>query len=81
MMLFRLVGKFLAKIRFWKAISTSRAELDQMSDELLNDIGISRVEAAREASRPFWDTAPVKDIWHRNRPPSGPKPKNSHCLN
>lgn len=80
MMLFRLVGKIVTKIRFWKEVAAQRAELEQLSDELLNDIGISRADALREASRPFWDTAPVDDLWHRKRTPAVPKPKNSNCF-
>jgi hypothetical protein len=32
-----------------------------MDDYLLKDIGVSRVEATREAERKFWDYAPVVD--------------------
>ncbi|WP_265519551.1 DUF1127 domain-containing protein [Nitratireductor luteus] len=33
----------------------SRIALQELSDEQLKDIGISRADAFREAARPFWD--------------------------
>jgi uncharacterized protein YjiS (DUF1127 family) len=33
----------------------SRRALSALSDEQLKDIGLSRSDAFREASRPFWD--------------------------
>lgn len=33
----------------------SRRALDRLSDDALADIGITRDEASREASRPIWD--------------------------
>ena len=32
----------------------SRRQLRGLSDELLHDIGVSRCDAEREASKPFW---------------------------
>ncbi len=80
MMLFRLVGKVINKILFWREVATQRAVLSRLSDELLKDIGISRAEAEREASRPFWDTAPAEDGLYRRGPPAVLKQKNSNCL-
>ncbi len=41
----------------WTAfeVARERRALTQMSDEALNDIGLSRIDAEREASRSFWD--------------------------
>ena len=61
MMLFSNANKVLVKILFWKEILRQRKQLIKMDDYLLKDIGISRVEATREADRKFWDYAPVVD--------------------
>jgi len=63
MMRLGLADKIVAKLLLWRQIAVQREELGRMSDELLKDIGISRVEAAREAQRPFWDT----DIQRKRR--------------
>ncbi|BCR04885.1 hypothetical protein DESUT3_19540 [Desulfuromonas versatilis] len=68
MMLFRLVGKIVTKILFWREVAIQREALGSLSDELLKDIGITRAEAVREASRPFWDTAPAEDGLYRRGP-------------
>ncbi len=77
MMLFRLVGKIVTKILFWREVATRRALLGSLSDELLKDIGISRAEAVREASRPFWDTAPAEDGLYRRGPSAVLKQRNN----
>ena len=59
MMLLSNANKVLAKILFWGEILRQRKKLSKMDDYLLKDIGVSRVEAAREAERKFWDYAPV----------------------
>ncbi|HEV2550002.1 MAG TPA: DUF1127 domain-containing protein [Stellaceae bacterium] len=38
----------------WHRRARSRAELAQMSDHDLRDIGITRAEAAYESAKPFW---------------------------
>jgi uncharacterized protein YjiS (DUF1127 family) len=38
----------------WRGRARSRAELAQMSDRDLRDIGITRAEAAHESTKPFW---------------------------
>jgi len=38
----------------WCRRARSRAELAQMSDRDLRDIGITRAEAAHESTKPFW---------------------------
>jgi uncharacterized protein YjiS (DUF1127 family) len=67
MMLLLNANKVLAKILFWGEILRQRKQLSKMDDYLLKDIGISRVEAAREANRKFWDHAPVVDESLRRR--------------
>lgn len=36
-------------------VSAQRRHLASLSDKALNDIGLTRKEAAREAARSFWD--------------------------
>lgn len=38
---------------FWRRLSTRRMLL-KLSDQHLRDIGLTRAQAEREASRPFW---------------------------
>ncbi|MBF0276392.1 MAG: DUF1127 domain-containing protein [SAR324 cluster bacterium] len=40
--------------KFWAKRSRERAELAMMSDYHLDDIGITRIEAQREANKWFW---------------------------
>ncbi len=45
----------LAELLFeWRERAWQRQTLGKLSDHMLRDIGISRVDAAREASKPFW---------------------------
>ncbi|MEM8742477.1 MAG: DUF1127 domain-containing protein [Pseudomonadota bacterium] len=39
----------------WMARARSRADLATLDDHLLDDIGVTRADARREARRPFWD--------------------------
>jgi uncharacterized protein YjiS (DUF1127 family) len=41
-------------IREWRRRSRDRRTLVAMSDRSLRDIGLTRYDAAREASKPFW---------------------------
>lgn len=47
--------------RLWEVIQSarrrrrSRRELLALDDHMLKDIGISRADAVREGSKPFWD--------------------------
>ena len=61
MILLSNANKVLAKILFWGEILRQRKQLSKMDDYLLKDIGVSRVEAAREANRKFWDHSLVVD--------------------
>ena len=61
MMRFSFADKLLARILFWKEMSTERAALRVISDEMLKDIGISKTAAMCEANRHFWDAASSSD--------------------
>ena len=41
-------------ISLWIERMRQREALASLSDEMLRDIGITRVEAARESRKPFW---------------------------
>jgi uncharacterized protein YjiS (DUF1127 family) len=41
----------------WQDVARQRRALLALNERLLKDIGISRADAEREASRPFWDLA------------------------
>jgi uncharacterized protein YjiS (DUF1127 family) len=60
-MLFSNANKVLVKIRLWGEICRQRKQLSKMDDYLLKDIGLSRVDADREANRKFWDSSAVED--------------------
>ena len=72
MILFSSASKVLAKILFWGEIFRQRKQLSEMDDCLLKDIGISRVDADREAHRKFWDYSPIVDESLQKRTCSGP---------
>jgi len=38
----------------WRIRARSRDELAQLNDQDLKDIGLSRADAYRESSKPFW---------------------------
>ena len=38
----------------WQERASQRHQLASLDDTLLRDIGLSRSDAAREASKPFW---------------------------
>ena len=38
----------------WQARARQRRDLAALDDHILKDIGISRADAGREASKPFW---------------------------
>ncbi len=66
-MLIQEISKVWTKIKLWKEVSKQRRTLKDLSDHSLKDIGISRVDAECEASRPFWDIGPVDDTNLRKR--------------
>jgi len=50
----RLAAIGLARLLRWYELARQRRALLALNDHMLKDIGISRAEAEREASRPFW---------------------------
>ncbi|HEU0202180.1 MAG TPA: DUF1127 domain-containing protein [Burkholderiaceae bacterium] len=50
----RGVAGLVATLRIWWERSSARAQLRQMDDYRLADIGLSRAEAQAEAAKPFW---------------------------
>ncbi len=61
--------KVCKKWKFILEIQRQRRELLRLDDRMLKDIGISRIDAEREAKRPFWDNSGVKDATLRKRNP------------
>jgi uncharacterized protein YjiS (DUF1127 family) len=45
----------------WQEVARQRRALLALDERLLKDIGITRPDAEREASRPFWD--PAQERW------------------
>ena len=45
------------RLRRWLQLRHERRQLWRLSDAMLKDIGLSRADVEREASRPFWDDA------------------------
>jgi len=39
----------------WATLRRERLELAELDDRMLRDIGIDRIDALREAERPFWE--------------------------
>jgi uncharacterized protein YjiS (DUF1127 family) len=52
-----VVGRrsFWQRIATWRRVSRERQRLRDLDPRILHDIGVTPEEAAREASRPFWD--------------------------
>jgi uncharacterized protein YjiS (DUF1127 family) len=48
------VSSLLQRIPEWIARHRGRAALAELDGRLLDDIGISRAAACREAAKPFW---------------------------
>ncbi len=44
----------LSRLAEWRERSEQRKHLAAMSDRMLKDVGITRADAVREASKPFW---------------------------
>jgi len=51
----RLAGRGFMTMLAWYEVAQQRRVLRMMSAEMLNDIGVSRADALREARRRFWD--------------------------
>ncbi|MDW5377386.1 DUF1127 domain-containing protein [Halomonas sp. HP20-15] len=43
------------RLRRWQQLHRERHQLWSLSDATLKDIGLTRADIEREASRPFWD--------------------------
>jgi len=52
--LHQVLARVAAKVGEWRRRSRDRSALAAMSDRSLRDIGITRYDAAYEASEPFW---------------------------
>ncbi len=55
------IKKQVMRLQRWQETLRGRRELRQLSEEMLKDIGLSRVDAERIAARPFWDERPTED--------------------
>ncbi len=44
----------LNRLAEWQERAEQRAQLARMDERMLKDIGVSSIEAAREADKPFW---------------------------
>ncbi len=58
-----LTARLFAHIARGTAIRRSRRKLIELEDYLLDDVGITRQQARREAGRPLWD---VESHWLRS---------------
>lgn len=45
----------LSHALLWLEVRRQRRQLQSLSDAMLRDIGLSRADAERESTRPFWD--------------------------
>jgi uncharacterized protein YjiS (DUF1127 family) len=48
------VIRMIDLVILWQERAHSRYRLSQLDDRMLKDIGIDRIEALREAAKPFW---------------------------
>ncbi len=49
-----LLGRAVDTVLRWQERTRGRKELQQLDDRLLKDIGLNRIDAMREADKPFW---------------------------
>ena len=49
-----MLSSLVRTIEIWLIRRHGRQELNSLDDEQLKDVGISREDALREASKPFW---------------------------
>jgi len=52
--LHHVLARISSEVGEWRRRSRDRRALATMSDRSLRDIGLTRYDAAREASKPFW---------------------------
>ena len=72
----KLVTDGLIRVRRYKHLSKSRRALAKLNDEMLNDIGITRAEAEKEAAKPFWKSDSALFDIHSSE---SMKIKQRHC--
>ena len=48
-------GRAIELVLGWQEVARQRRALLALDERVLKDIGITRADAEREASRPFWD--------------------------
>lgn len=53
--LWRATQRTVVTLLRWQELAHERHALMELDDRLLKDLGLSRADAVREASRPFWD--------------------------
>jgi uncharacterized protein YjiS (DUF1127 family) len=46
--------RFLNTLRLWHQRARGRQQLREFDDHMLRDIGITRLQATAEATKPFW---------------------------
>ncbi len=46
--------RLLETLAIWQQRSVDRQALRDMSHQILDDIGVDRIDAQREAAKPFW---------------------------
>jgi uncharacterized protein YjiS (DUF1127 family) len=51
-----LLARGMDRLDAWWSRARSRRALLEMSDAMLEDIGLGRADAWREGSKPFWET-------------------------
>ena len=56
---------FFDRLAEWQLLARQRRELRQLTDRELKDIGLSRVDAEREAAKPFWRSSGDGIMRHR----------------
>lgn len=47
-------GAAFSKLTQWHDRATQRRQLSELDDRLLADIGVNRIDAGHESSKPFW---------------------------
>ena len=50
----RWSGRGFDLLMQWHGRMAQRRQLSELNERLLNDIGVTRIDACRESSKPFW---------------------------
>ena len=61
------LGRLLRLPLEWYVERRSRAELAQLGDDMLKDIGLTRGDVERELARPFWDRVDIDALDEQRR--------------